>query len=230
MTKEEFINKYGQIRILEDQNKYFSRLTHPVKINGKWEKGNGKGTPLFNGNFYNIGFFPKSADPAGIEHNWDILDYQISFISRVIDLLKNNKCFALQSEGDGIFFPFIWSGKLEENDLPDDNALGVLASKEINTAYKCNEITSNYSNMPIFYDLNEQKNIFWDDDFEEDITDDLDPVTKNAFVEASSIMKEELKIISEIQYYPDYIEFPVIIGGKDKFGHFIGIMTSLVWT
>jgi hypothetical protein len=230
MTKEQFIQKNGAIRILENQNRYFSRLTHPAKIGNKWEKGPCKGEKLFGGNFYNIGYFRASTNPLDSDLNWESLDYAMSIVNVAADILNRNNCRTLQSEGDGKFFPFIWSGKLEMNDLPDDQDLGVLASKEVGLAYKNNEIESDYSNLPIFYDLNEQSNIFWDDDFEAEITEGMPPETKKAFLDVNALFKKELPVISMIQYYPDYIEFPVVIGGKDRFGQFIGLITSLVWT
>ena len=230
MTKDEFVNKNGNIIILEDQNKYFSRLTHPAKINGTWEKGTGKGQPLFGGNFYTTGYYPSSKKPDDDGLNWEALDYENSFLNKAVKLLRSHNCRTLQSEGDGTFFPFIWTGLLEINELPDDNELGILAPKEVGLAYKNDEIPSKYSNLPVFYDLMERNNIFWDDEFEEEVTAGMTPEAKNAFAEVSDMFKNELPVISLIQYYPDYIEFPAVIGGKDKFGHFIGLITSMIWS
>ncbi|HMV79229.1 MAG TPA: hypothetical protein PKA14_14955 [Leptospiraceae bacterium] len=231
MTKEEFKKKHGEIRISERQNSYFERLKHPVFVNGVWKKRHSaEGKKILDGTFYNIGYFGSRVNPAETEHNWEALDYAIGFTESISDILKENECLALSSEGDAEFFPFIFT-TLDSEGYPDDNAMQADQPKDVAEAYAKKVIRKSYSCVPTAYALQDNECVFWEDDFDEDIHEDLDSETKyNAYKKVSDIMKKELTGICSVHYYEDYVSFPAVIGGKDRFGNFIGLITSLVWT
>ncbi len=232
MTKEEFIRKHGEIKVNEEQDNHFATLKHPVYKDGTWKRYSvkGMGTKILDGTFYNIGYFGSNANPLKMSHNWEALDYAIDFTQKITNILRENDCLALSSEGDADFFPFIFT-TLDNEGFPDDDALQIAQPKEVADAYANGEMRKSYSIVPEAFDLEDNECIFWDDEHNDNILSDLgDGACYNAYKEASDLIKAELTNISCIHYYEDYTRFPAVYGGKDKYGHFIGVITSLVWT
>ena len=57
MLHTDFLEKYGSITLLAEQNSYFAQLCHPVYENGRWQKKTGRSQPIFDRPFPNIGYF-----------------------------------------------------------------------------------------------------------------------------------------------------------------------------
>lgn len=227
MDKQQFLQKHGPIQLLEKANKYFARLKQPGLVKGEWKSRTGR--PILRGNFYNIGYFPAGVDPTKEEQNWEALDHALKLTELWLDTLADGNCYALQSEGDGQYFPFIFA-KVTPDGLPDFEEMSVGLTAELLKAYKNEELHANYDYDIMIEDTDDLRCLFWEDEFDDTYAEELDPNSYDAYRNVSQMMREELKDIVYISFYSDFVEFPVIYGGLTKHGYFVGLITSWVWT
>jgi hypothetical protein len=229
MDQATFIAKYGPIRSAPAAERYFGRLRQPHLAAGRWETINRQGPPILGGHFYTIGYVPPGQDPAAMEHDWAALDAALTLADRLVAILKAGGCYALQSEGDGLFFPFVFSAP-PHSGAPTPAALGASLPPELEQAYASRAIRASYSSSVETTDLKDRACVFWDDDMDDGYAADLEPASYAAYREASALMQASLSELVEMRLYSDFVEFPLIYGGRDQHGTFVGVITSLVWT
>lgn len=229
MQKAEFTKKHGPIQINEAVDSYFSRLRQPHFEQGKWHTVRHQGAKILNGHFYTIGYFGQNYNPETLAHNWEALDYGLTFTSGLVKILRDGECYALQSEGDGLYFPFIF-GSCTVEGLPDFAQMQALLPEPLLRAYQTGEIKETYDATIQVYNTSKRACLFWDDESEEDYMEDLETRTYEAYQTTSKQMRSSLEKVVEIVFYADFVEFPVIYGGRDKYGQFLGVITSCVWT
>jgi hypothetical protein len=229
MDQATFIAKYGPIKIARTAERYFGRLRQPHFAAGKWETIDRHGPPILGGHFSTIGYFPPGQDPTAMEHDWAALDAALTLAARLVAILKAGDCYALQSEGDGPFFPFVFSAPPHAG-APTPAALGASLPPELEQAYASRAIRASYSSSVEVIALDDRACVFWDDDMDEDYAADLEPASYAAYREASALMQSSLSELVEMRLYSDFVDFPQIYGGRDQHGTFVGVITSLVWT
>lgn len=235
MTQAAFEEQYGPIILDENQNQFFEKFKHPQLIDGKWRRrtaSTSDALPLLKGHFYNIGFFPQEQNPAGMEHDWEALAYAIEFTTNLAITLEDSACFAgLSTEGDLYWFPLIvYPTKTTEDifNLPD-----YIISQQpdaLKEAYENGAISKNYHSKIRTWSLEFQNNLFWRDDRDEDMKAGLEESAYAGYTAVSNEMKTHLTDIRISQCYTDYQEFPVLFYGKDRYGNYLGLITSVVWT
>ena len=52
----------------------------------------------------------------------------------------------------------------------------------------------------------------------------------HGYNEMMALANEHLSDIKEYRLYPDLVEFPMIIGGLDRYYSFVGVIGVAVWT
>ena len=209
--------------------RYFGRLRQPHFADGAWDTIRRQGPPILGGHFYNAGYFPAGQDPAAGQHDWAALDAAVVLAERLAAILKAGECYALQSEGDGLYFPFVFSGPPRAG-IPTAADLDAALPPELDQAYASKAIRANYGHTVEAISLGDQDCVFWDDDMDETYADDLRPESYAAYREASELMKSSLSDLVMLRFYSDFVNFPVIYGGRDQHGSLVGVITSLVWT
>ena len=234
MTREAFEEKHGPIALDEKQNDFFKKFQHPQQIEGKWRKSRGVLNPelsVISGNFYNIGFFPKDIDPLDLEHDLEALDYAIEFTRNLAQTLEDGACYSgLSTEGDLFWFPLVAGVAKVDEDFRFADYFITPVPTEVLEAYDLGEISKNYATDLRTSNIDIQNNIFWADDRDEDMQYGLEESAYKAFNEVTELMKNNLTDIRCTYCYTDYLEFPVLFYGKDRYGNYLGIMTSVVWT
>ena len=207
MTKEEFVAKHGAI----------SKINTSV---GDLYTPNDDGSEtIMKGTFTNIGYFTREQDYENMKHNWEAIDYAIEFTNKITKILNDADCFAPNTEGGSPYEPFFipeagWTDLISFDSKPSQEAL-----EASHGAY--NKWPSSYDNYGNVF-INDIKE-HYEDDF-------IDEKQYNAFIEASKLMEENLKNTYNIQLYPDFIHFPWLFLGIDKYRNLVGVMTSAVWT
>ncbi len=229
MTRDDFLRKHGPIRIAEEVDRHFARLRQPHFENGAWEKIDRKGPKILDGRFYSIGYFPEGEDPAAMEHPWEALDASLTFAAELAGLLRAAGCTTLESEGDAPYFPFVSSTCVTQREL-DFDRLGVSLPQALRSAYSKGDLHESYStDIDIAYATN-RACLFWPNGREEDYASDLRPEEYRAYRQVSDRMRAELEEPWAVTLYSDFIEFPVLYGGVNIHEHFVGVLTSRVWT
>lgn len=229
MDQSAFSAAHGPVAIAEDAEHYFGRLRQPHFADGAWNTIARQGPPILGGHFYNVGYFPAAQDPAAIQHDWAALDAALALAGRLAAILTAGECYALQSEGDGLYFPFVFSGPLRTG-IPVPADLDAALPPELAQAYASKAIRGNYSHFVEVIELDGRDCVFWDDDSDARYADDLPPASYAAYREASELMLSSLSELAMLRFYSDFIHFPVIYGGRDQHGSFVGVITSVVWT
>ena len=233
MTREVFEEKHGPIALDIKQNDFFKKFQHPQQIEGKWRKRGPEAPNLsvIKGDFYTIGFFPKDYNPLEQEQDWAALDYAIDFTQQLTKTLEDGACYSgLSTEGDLYWFPLIASIPQMEEDFQFTDYLISAVPDEVLDAYDSGALSKTYETRLRTSNIDVQNSVFWDDDREEDMQYGLEELAYEAFNKVSDLMKNHLTDIRCTYCYTDYVEFPVLFYGKDKFGNYLGVMTSVVWT
>jgi ankyrin repeat protein len=206
MSKEEFIKKHGEIKNVS------------TNIGGLHTPNDGAEL-IMKGSFTNIGYFTREQDYKNMKHNWEAIDYAINFTNKIAKILNDANCFAPNTEGSNYYEPFFipeagWSDLISFDSKPSSEALEASSG-----AY--NKWPSSYSNYGNVF-INDIKEHF-EDDF-------IDEKQYKAFIEASKLMEENLVDTYNIQLYPDFVEFPWLFLGIDKYRNLVGVATTAVWT
>ncbi len=207
MDQAQFTEKHGAIKLASDTERYFARLRHP-------QSENGAGPPIVDGHFYNLGYFRGGQNPLEQEHDWAALDTARRLTTSWVRKLRTGKCFALQSEGDGLYFAFICAASpLDAVALGATLDRGADAGPAITTT-----------------DRSGQSCLFWADSEDEYYADDLAEAVYRQYRAVSERMLAAIHSPVEIRVNSDAAEFPVIYGGTNRDGLFIGVITACVWT
>jgi hypothetical protein len=235
MTQAAFEEQYGPIALDENQNQFFSKFKHPHFVDGKWRKRSANITdaiPLLKGQFYNIGFFPEGQYPTETEHDWEALAYAIEFTTDLAITLEDSACFAgLSTEGDLFWFPLIvYPPSTNEDSFNLEEYVISQQPEALKDAYESGAISKNYHRTIRTWSLEFQNNIFWRDDRDDDMKAGLEESAYAGYTAVSKKMKTHLTDIRISQCYTDYQEFPVLFYGKDRYGNYLGLITSVVWT
>lgn len=231
MTREQFLAKYGPIRIAAEVDEHFARLRCPhLRADGKWDKIDRRGPPIFKGRFYNIGYFPGGCDPTQMEHDWGARDAALTLARELAAILDEAGCRSVQSEGDAPYFPFVATGD-EYDHFPDPDALDADLSAELYRAYANGDIRATYEHLMDSRSLSKYgRSIFWPEDLDEPYSQDLPAAQYAAYLRVTERLRAETEEPQRIYYHPDFIEFPIVYGGVDIYDTFVGVITSAVWT
>lgn len=168
---------------------------------------------LLMGRFFTHGFFRNGSDPFAASLPWQALADAVQFSKEIISILREADCTALESEGDAVYFSFVYCGDMLLDGLPDfaandDVPPGAVVKYET---------------------LDDRDCLFWYDDFAEDYAEDLTENSLAAFKIVHGKMKAVLKDLVEFAIVAGP-EFPVIIGGTFAPGIFAGVITIRVQT
>jgi len=229
MDKDTFLAKHGPIRLLDEVDAHFARLRQPHFENGKWQTHDRQGPKILDGHFYSIGYFRHDVDPRGMEHDWEALDAALGLAHELAGLLRAGGCRTLNSEGDAPYFPFVCSTGVS-NRRPDFEAMGAVLPEALRAAYDSEEIRATYDPFIDGWPLSGRECVFWSDELGSTYAEDMSPESLAAFRRVSDRMLSDLEVPWRISFYPDFVEFPVIYGGIDIHGSFVGVITSCVWT
>lgn len=168
---------------------------------------------LLMGRFFTHGFFRNGSDPFAASRPWQDLAEAVQFSKEIVSILREADCTALESEGDAVYFPFVYCGDMLLDGLPDFAANDDVPPGAV-----------------VKYDtLDDRECLFWYDDFAEDYAEDLDESSLAAFKTVHGKMKAVLKDIVEFTVVAG-TECPVIIGGTFAPGIFAGVITTRVQT
>ncbi|MBP2638981.1 MAG: hypothetical protein H6Q72_4888 [Firmicutes bacterium] len=168
---------------------------------------------LLMGRFFTHGFFRNGPDPFAASLPWQELADAVQFSKEIVSILREADCTALESEGDGVYFPFVYCGDMLLDGLPDFAANDDVPPGTV-----------------VKYDtLEDRECLFWYDDFAEDYAADLDETSLSAFKSIHGKMKAVLTDLVEFSIV-NGTEFPVIIGGTFAPGIFAGVITIRVQT
>lgn len=168
---------------------------------------------LLMGRFFTHGFFRNGSDPFAASLPWQELADAVRVSKEMVSILREADCTVLESEGDAIYFPFVYCGDMLLDGLPDfaandDVPLGAVVKYDT---------------------LEDRECLFWYDDFAEDYAKDLDESSLVAFKTVHGKMKAVLKDLVEFTVVAR-TEYPVIIGGTFAPGIFAGVITIRVQT
>lgn len=229
LTRDAFLHKHGPIRLAEEVDRRFARLRQPHFENGEWDTIERKGPKILDGRFYNVGYFPEGEDPAAMDHDWEALDASMTLAAEFAARLKAGGCYTLQSEGDAPYFPFVSSTCVRKRQL-DFDLLRARLPEALEAAYSEGVLRENYSRDIQVASGNYRRCVFWQDSLDGAYASDLSPEAYQAYRQVSDRMRAELEVPLEVTFYSDFIEFPVLYGGVDLHGNFVGVLTSRVWT
>ncbi|TCL39821.1 hypothetical protein EV210_10116 [Anaerospora hongkongensis] len=194
--KPKVVERLGMIEQDNAANLYFARCLE-----------------LLMGRFFTHGFFCNGSDPFAASLPWQELADAVQFSKEMVSFLREADCTALESEGDAIYFPFVYCGDLLLDGLPDFAANDHVPPGAV-----------------VKYDtLDDRECLFWYDDFAEDYAEDLDESSLAAFKTVHGKMKAVLKDLVEFTIVAG-TECPVIIGGTFATSIFAGIITIQVQT
>lgn len=234
MTRSEFEAQYGPIAIEEKQDQFFKKLQHPQWVDGLWKKPNpnhSEGLSILKGTFYNIGFFPEEQDPFQLEHDWEALAYAIGFTKNLVQTLEDGQCFAgLGSEDDLYWFPLLVTIPKQDEDFRFTHFIISPPPEEVVAAYASGSLEKYYDNSINTKNIDMRNNIFWKDKKEDTMKAGLEASAYDAYSKVTELMKSCLTDIRRTHCYSDYLEFPVLFYGKDKYGNYLGVMTAVSWT
>jgi hypothetical protein len=173
--------------------------------------------PLLGGRFYSYGFIRNEKSLRINEITDKKLIKAVEFATHLCEILNEQGCSALSSEGDCIYLPFVYSGEILLDGLPD-----FAAKDDVPDGAK------------VIYDTVEERRIcFWYDELEEDIIENFElgeeePAYK-AYVKVDTLMRENLTDLVEFQIEKG-TEFPYVIGGTFAPRIFAGVVTAVVRT
>lgn len=220
--------------LLKRQVSFFANLSHPQLVNGKWEKSkygkNKDALPVFNGEFTQLGFIPQSAQDNDFIANESDIEKAMKLANQWQMALKNGECyFGLASEGDLNWFPFVLPKTSFTQQSDSAQAFGATQPIEVASAYDQKKINASYSKVIEVSSLENRVCVFWQNNQEGMMAENKSSF--EAYLKVSDEMKNTLDNIQLIQFYTDYVEFPVAIMGKHKeSGIWMGLVTSVVWT
>ncbi|MGB0524908.1 MAG: hypothetical protein ACPGJS_18180 [Flammeovirgaceae bacterium] len=218
---------------LQQQAHFFAQLTHPAFVNGNWEKSRyGKSTsaiPVLNGTFTPLGFVPQHSNTVN-RATPAVLEEAMSLSQTWVNALKEGNCYhGLGSEGDLYWYPIVLPKTQFTTPTEIATAFGAQPPQEVAAAYQAKSIRSTYSHQIEVEAITQRENIFWPNSHQARMQEHAQSF--HAYSKVSVEMKRELDQIHLIQFYPDYIEFPVAIMGKHKkYGIQMGLITAVVWT
>jgi hypothetical protein len=225
MDRAQFTEKHGAIKLAKAADRYFAKLRQPQPKDGYWDVTGGVGPKILNGHFYTIGYFRADQNPLEQEHDWAALDTARRLTTSWVRKLRSGKCYALQSEGDGLYFAFICAA----NPL-DAAALGATLADDVRQAYAQGAIRGTYDASVTTIDRSGQACLFWGNSEDDYYAEELEDAAYSQYRAVSDRMLAVIDHPVEIKVYSDFVEFPVIYGGSTQDGLFIGVITSCVWT
>ena len=235
MEQTSFTSTYGNIVPAVKINRFCNKMRHPEFVNGRWYKNprNKNGVPIFKGSFYNIGFFPEGVNPAELDFDWESLAFGVELAAKLVKLLVDGECYdGLGSEGDlywhSVLVPVSETTKDKSFKLADHLVNAI--PDEVKQAYANRKIFKSYENKVESWSLDKEENIFWEPENIPVHQSELDDITYKAYCEVNRLMKLHLTGIRCYHLFSDYVVFPVLYVGKDKYGNYLGIMTSFTWT
>lgn len=173
--------------------------------------------PLLEGRFYTNGFIRNNKVSEAEVLPEEQGKKALKFSDLLCEILNADGCGALNSEGDCGYLPFVYCGEILLDGLPD-----FAAKDEVPEGAK------------VVYDtVEERRNCFWFDEIEEDILESFEQGKEShsyqAYVEADTLMRENLKDLVEFQILKG-TEFPYVIGGTFAPRIFAGVVTAIVRT
>lgn len=219
---------------LQAQANTFNQLTHPQLINERWEKSryakNTSAIPILNGAYTKLGFVPITKASADLLASSQAMTPLMDMTDQWAKTLHDGGCYyAFGSEGDLNWFPiFLPKSNM---DTPEEVAegFGAIQAQEIMNAYQQQAIRKNNSSTIVVHDIAARECLFWEDHKKEMMLENQQ--SYEAYCKVSQEMRTKLDRLACIEFYPDYIEFPIAIIGQDPSTKcWMGVITPVVWS
>lgn len=209
MSKDAFVEKWGA-----------PQSEHEAM---PWPTVRGTGERFMKGEMYNVGYFQSSEESReATDLDWEAIDAAKTLANKLSSILINNQCHGINnSEGSMTFLPFFmptvglfssveaFDAKMKKKSLNTGSGSYFKGIEEINQYYGGFDGLA-ISNMLENEEISQQQ--------------------ADGYNEMMALANEHLSDIKEYRLYPDLVEFPMIIGGLDRYYSFVGVIGVAVWT
>ncbi len=205
MSKEDFVAKWGEVQ--DQKLSVLSQCVDPLE------------QPIMKGTFYNVGYFRSDVDPSSLQLDWEAIDAARSLAEEIAGILKEAECGPFNTEGSNTFQPFFIPSLGRGPKTDDWDAKVSEEAKDAAVGNYDKFIRSHNPGSGLFEELEDYLN----DDF-------INKTEYEAFKKVNDLASSKLNNTKAYYLYSDFVQFPVIRGGLDKYFNFVGVIGFKVWT